>query len=800
MLNNDRQITISTAGSRKATHWPPSTLWWSELVEKLHTPVRGTEKFTDYTNMKKGQQDELKDVGGFVAGTFSGNRRKASAVTGRDVLTLDLDNIPAGGTQDILRRVEGLGCGYCVYSTRKHHEAAPRLRILLPLDRTVTADEYEPIARKAASWIGIDFCDKTTFEAARLMYWPSCSADSGFVHVYGDKPFLYADGVLAQYSDWRNTADWPQVPGVQEEFHRLLKKQEDPTSKPGIVGAFCRTYDIYRAMDELIPGEYMPTDIPGRYTFVGGSTTGGAVIYDNGNFLFSHHATDPCSGKLVNSFDLVRLHKYGFRDDEAKPDTPANKLPSYTMMCEFAVKDSYVAALIHQERRDQALEAFDSPIDTPDTDDLNWLSKLATSSTTGLIQKTVDNVLIILDNDPLLKGKLAFDEFANRGLALGALPWDSRNIRRQWVDTDDTGLRHYVEKLYGITGKDRLYDATALCAFRHRINDVQDYLKTLKWDGAARLDTLLTDYLGAADNAYTRAVIRKSLAAAVARAMTPGIKYDYMPIFAGPQGIGKSTFLRLLGLRWYSDSLQTFEGKEASEMIQGTWINELGELNGLTRSENNAVKQFLSRTEDIFREPYGRRTAGYPRRCVFFGTTNDSEFLRDRTGNRRFWPVDVGIHKPVKNVFKDLAAEVPQIWAEAFVAWQLGEALYLSGDAERISKDEQEAHKESNAKEGFIIEFLSKPVPLDWYSRTVMQRRIYWQNDFERQGQQTQLRDRICAAEIWCECFNKDISAMRRLDALEINNILEGLQGWKKHGSSQRFGGEYGTTRGFIRL
>jgi predicted P-loop ATPase len=314
-----------------------------------------------------------------------------------------------------------------------------------------------------------------------------------------------------------------------------------------------------------------------------------------------------------------------------------------------------------------------------------------------------------------------------------------------------------------------------------------------------RLDTLLTDYLGAADNPYTRAVIRKSLAAAVARAMTPGCKYDYMPILAGPQGIGKSTFLRFLGLRWYSDSLQTFEGKEASEMIQGTWLNELGELNGLTRSENNAVKQFLSRTEDIFREPYGRRTAGYPRRCVFFGTTNDSEFLRDRTGNRRFWPVDVGLHKATKNVFKDLEAEVPQIWAEAFVAWQLGEPLYLSGTAEAISKDEQEAHKESNAKEGFILEFLAKPIPLDWYSRTVQQRRNYWQSEFERQGQQTQERDRVCAAEIWCECFCKDISAMRRLDALEINSILEGLQGWKKHSSSQRFGGEYGTIKGFIK-
>lgn len=798
-MKNDRLITISTAGSRKAAQWPPSTLLWSELTAKLQTPTRGKETLADYFSYKKSQQDDLKDCGGYVAGTLDGNRRKASAVTGRDVLTLDLDNIPAGGTQDVLRRVDGLGCGYCIYSTRKHCDSAPRLRVLIPLDRTVTADEYEPIARKTAGLIGIELCDKTTFEASRLMYWPSCCSDSAYVYTYGDKPFLYADGVLGMYGDWHNTAEWPQCPGVQEDFHRLLKKQEDPTAKSGIVGMFCRTYDIYRAIDEFIPGEYAPTDIPDRYTYAGGSTTGGAVIYDNGLFLYSHHATDPCSGKLVNAFDLVRLHKFGQKDDEAKPDTPANKLPSFVAMCEFAVKDTCVAALLNQEKREKALEAFSTPLSGGEVspDDLNWISLLAVSSDTGRPAKTVDNVLIILENDPLLKGRIAFDEFANRGLALGELPWDTRPHRRQWVDTDDAGLRHYIEKVYSISGKERLYDAVALCAFKHRINDVQDYLKALKWDGVSRLDTLLSDYLGAADNAYTRAVIRKSLTAAVARAMSPGVKYDYMPIFAGPQGIGKSTFLRLLGLRWYSDSLQTFEGKEASEMIQGTWLNELGELNGFSKSETNAVKQFLSRTDDIFREPYGRRTASYPRRCVFFGTTNDTEFLRDNTGNRRFWPVDVGLYPAKKNVFKEFSNEVGQIWAEAFVFWQLGEQLYLSGDAEKMSQAEQLSHKIANAKEGIISDFLSKPVPLDWDKRSLEQRRIYWQDGFKRDSEETKERERVCAAEIWCECFGKDIGFLKQSDTRELNAVIENLSGWKKIKGPQRFS-IYGLQRGFM--
>lgn len=798
MFHHDRKITISAAGSRKAIQWPTQTLYWSELVERLKTPVRGTETLAEYLKLPKAQQDDLKDVGGFVGGTLIGSRRKASTVASRDIITLDLDNIPAGGTADVLRRLEGLGCAYVVYSTRKHEEARPRLRVLIPTDRPVSADEYEPVARKLVEIIGIELADPTTFEAHRLMYWPSCSADNQYVYQYGDKPFLSADGILTMYSDWRNVTEWPEMPGQQQKTTKLATKQGDPMEKSGVVGAFCRVYDIYKAMETFLSGVYKPVDnSPGRYTYTKGSTVGGAIVYDNGKFLYSHHATDPCSGRLVNSFDLVRLHKFGELDDEAKPDTPTNRLPSYTAMCEFAVADEQVALLLNQERYEKATQEFAT---NPD-EDANWMSKLAISSSTGLPAKTINNVLVILENDPLLKGKLAFDEFANRGMALGALPWDTRTERRVWEDADDAGLMHYLEHVYNIQIADRrMYAAMTLCAHKNRFNDVQEYLTSLKWDGVKRLNTLLIDYLGAEDNIYTRAVIRKSLAAAVARAMTPGCKYDYMPIFVGPQGLGKSTFLRILGRRWYSDSLQTFEGKEAAEMIQGVWINELGELNGLSRSEINAVKQFLSRTEDIYREPYGRRTGVYPRRCVFFGTTNDNEFLRDRTGNRRFWPVDMGLREPTKNVFTQLEDEVDQIWAEAFLAWQLGEPLYLTGEAERIAIQEQEAHKESNAKEGIIQEFVERPIPANWYKRSLTERRMYWSGEFGKNPtEKTMPRDRICAAEIWCECFNKDISFMRRQDVMEINGILDNLPGWKKDKNARQFGRPYGHQRGYSR-
>jgi len=795
----DRQLTISSAGSRKATHWPAQKIYWSELVERLRVAVRGTETLAEYLQLPKGKQDDLKDVGGFVAGTLAGNRRKANAVIGRDVITLDLDNIPAGGTADVLRRLDGLGCGYAVYSTRKHEEAKPRLRALVPLNRTATADEYEPLARKLAAIIGIELCDPSTFEASRLMYWPSCSADSQFISQHADKPFLDVDGLLATYTDWRNVAEWPQVPGAQQAHVRLAAKQGDPTTKQGIVGAFCRQYDVYQAMESFLPGVYVPTDDgTGRFTFVGGSTTGGAIIYDNGAFLFSHHATDPVGGRLVNAFDLVRLHKFGDLDDDATPGTPTNRLPSFTAMCGFALQDAGVATLLNQERYEKAIQDFGNlPVGEEET--ANWISKLQVSTTTGMPAKTTDNVLIILEHDPLLKGKLAFDEFANRGVVLGALPWSSSTEQRGWTDVDDAGLRHYLERSYGISGKERIFDAVALCAHRHTFNEVQDWLTSLKWDGVKRLDTLLTDYLGAADSTYVRAVSRKAVVAAVARALSPGCKYDQMPILAGPQGLGKSTFLRLLGRRWYSDSLQTFEGKEASEMLQGIWINEIGELTGMSKSEANAVKQFLSRTEDIYREPFGRRTKAFPRRCVFWGTTNDSEFLKDRTGNRRFWPVDVGVQIPTKSVFNQLEEEVPQIYAEAFIYWQMGEPLYLTGQAEAEAKEQQEIHRESSAKEGVIREFVERQVPIGWEKRSLAERRLYWSGEFRRTEGETVERDRICAAEVWCECLGGDLKYMKRSDALEINGILAMIPGWKRHNSTARFG-PYGIQKGFVKL
>ena len=802
-MQYDRRIITTVGNNRRSANWQPQTLMLSEFYEKLRIPARSTETMAEYLALKKSEQDDRKDIGGFVAGSLSGPRRKAGAVTGRDLITLDFDNIQPGGTDEILRRVEGLGCGYCIYSTRKHSPAAPRLRILLPYDRTAGADEYEPTARYMAAVIGMEFADPTTFEVSRLMYWPSVCSDAEYVFTFADKPMLSVDGLLeainAQYGDWHDVTKWPQVPGSENQYRKLATKQSDPLSKNGVIGAFCRTYDIYAAIDTFLADVYTPVDtMPGRFTYLGGSTTGGAVVYDNGLFLYSHHATDPCSGRLVNAFDLVRLHKFGEQDYAVDVKTPPNRLPSYQAMCELAVNDARVSKQLARERAESVIGDFGRLADDEHEDsNFDWTAELEINKQTLQIKATIDNIWLILENDPNLRGKFALNEFAGRGEVLGDLPWNPSKKRRAWSDNDNQGLYWYFEKTYRITGNSKIDGALSLHSEQHKFNDVKTFLTSLRWDGHPRLDTLLIDYLGAEDTPYVRAVTRKAFTAAVARAMEPGCKYDTMLILAGPQGIGKSTLLDKMSKGWFNDGIRTFEGKEASELLQGVWLVEIGELDAFRKTDTARIKQFLSLRYDRFRAAYGRHVKDIPRCCVFFGTTNTCEFLRDRTGNRRFWPVDVGVMRHSKNIWIDLDREIDQIWAEAVMRWKLGEKLHLIGEIETDAQAEQEAHREVSTKEGMIFDYLEKLVPEDWPKWGLDKRKLYL-NGLSQGDVRLVRRDRICALEIWCELFGGSPKDFRYADAAEINEIIRSTPGWTKTANSLRFG-YCGKQRGFQR-
>ena len=798
-MENNRDIVISTGNSRKSIDWKTEVMKWSDFVNKIKTPVRTDETLEEFLAMRKPDQDELKDVGGFVGGKLKEGKRRNVNILSRDLVTLDLDNIEAGKTQEVLKRISGLNIGYAVYSTRKHSDYQPRLRVIIPVDRSMTSDEYEPVARKLGNMIGIGLCDPTTFEVARLMFWASCSSDSVYISEHEDKPFIKVDWVLSQYKDWKDVTEWPQVPGYDKVRENQVKKQQDPTEKGGVIGAFCKVFNIYEAIERFIPDSYEICDVKDRLTYTGGSTYGGAVVYDD-MFVYSHHATDPAGQTLCNAFDLVRLHKFGALDEEAKELTPNGKLPSSVEMRKLAHGIDEVNNLMMQEKYQRAVENFDAveekKIDT------SWTKKLIRDRN-GKIESTIKNIEIILENDPYLKGKITLDEFANRSLVLGKLPWDHSEVfePREWEDADDSGLRSYLETVHGIVGMNKIYDALMLVTKKYKSNEVKEYLENLIWDGVPRLETLLIDYFGVADNSYTRQVMKVSLTAAVARAVGKGVKWDYTPIIYGPQGKYKTWFFEILGSKWFNNSLGNFDGKEAAITIQGSWIIELGELASMAKSELNAIKLFLTKREDIYREPFGRRTGKHPRRCVFFGTTNDWEFLRDRTGDRRFWPVVILETEPTKVVPVDLPKELDQIWAEAYFNYSvMGLKLDLEGDeAKAIALEMQQQHSESSPLEGMITEFLEKEIPEDWQRKTVKQRRDYFNSGMEPVKDTTKKyikRDRICALEIWNECFGRDPGSLKRFNTKEINDILANNPAWERGKKAIRFG-EYGVQKGF---
>lgn len=359
--SGDAKLHITTGRSRTETNWMPEEITVNELYARLQTPVRGTETQEQFFRLPKGQQDALKDIGGFVGGRLSGPRRKAENVVDRCVVTLDFDTIPPYGTDTLLQNVEALNCSYCIYSTRKHRPEAPRLRVIIAADRSMTPDEYELVARMSAARIGMQMADPTTFEPSRLMYWPSCCADSEYLYeADANKPLLGVDTVLQGFSilhgDWHDMTRWPRHPDETKVIQHG-KKQVDPAEKGGAIGAFCKLYPFERVAEELIPGIYAETAVEGRYSYTGGSTAGGAIVYDGGMFLYSHHATDPANGQH-NMFDLLRIHKFGELDTDALAGTPTPKLPSYKAALDFVQRLPDVQEALAEERRAVAIQEF----------------------------------------------------------------------------------------------------------------------------------------------------------------------------------------------------------------------------------------------------------------------------------------------------------------------------------------------------------------------------------------------------------------------------------------------------------
>lgn len=786
-----RNLKIAYGGSCFAKVWSNKTITFSELCDRLATTVRTPETVEEYPRLPKKERDRAKDKGGFVGGWLREGRRKGESVECRSMLTLDGDKVDPDFVEQYTAQHRYASV---LYSTHGYTPEAPRVRIVVPLTRDVTPDEYAALARYFVSEIGIDGFDECSYRAHQLMYWPTTPSNGEYVFRKFDGAWLDPDAYLKAYPNWRDCSQLPTSSRESKVVARACQHQQDPLEKPGIIGAFCRTYSVSAAIDSFLPDVYAPSVMEGRYDYIPADSQAGVVLYDD-KFAYSHHASDPACGKLLNAFDIVRIHRYGDMDSGSTEDTDPAKLPSFKAMQELAVQDDAVKATLAAERMSQAVQEFENPDE--------W-QKVLELDKQGRVKDTMANIANIIRYDPAF-GNIVLNELTGMLDVNGKLPW--RQIRPGWGDADLANAKVYFEQVYGIWSPAKFKDALLAVVSSERLyHPVKEYFATLSWDGVPRVDSVLIDYLGAEDNIYTRSVTRKTLVAAVARIYQPGIKFDTILVLNGPQGIGKSTLFARLGGKWFSDSLtiSDMKDKTAAEKLQGYWILELGELAGIRKLDVETVKSFITRTDDKFRQSYGTTVESHPRNNIIVGSTNsESGFLRDITGNRRFWPVPVRGDSRL-SVFGLNQITVDQIWAEALAMYRDGETLTVSDEVSAMAYVQQQAAMESDDREGLIIDYLEKLLPDEWDKMDLYQRRSFLGEDEFGTGNKkgTVRRERVCVMEIWCECFGKERQNLKRTDSYEIEGILLRMGGWHKITDSKtgkvRFP-LYGPQKAFVR-
>lgn len=396
--------------------------------------------------------------------------------------------------------------------------------------------------------------------------------------------------------------------------------------------------------------------------------------------------------------------------------------------------------------------------------------------------QTIANAEEAILFDRELYGRIRYNEIAYSPYVYGNLPWKSHKGWREWTNADDSNLRSYIEFNYGLKNSDKIMDALTNVSSKYPVNPIKELLMDCheRWDGNKHVENLLPEMLGAEKNEYNTAVMHLFMMGAVMRVFHPGCKFDYMPVFVGPQGKGKSTFLRLMSLNesWFSDNFNSLEGDKAFEKLRGMWIVEMAELQATKRAKDvETIKSFITSRVDTYRAPYGRRTEQRPRMCVLAGTSNPTDFLTDKTGNRRFLPISCNVHKAAFDLFDDdiaTKAVFAQAWGEIMDEYLRNGSkikLVLPAKLQQEALRMQTAFLEEDPKVGLIQEWLDT------------------NTDTER----------VCAVMLWKEALGHPFEQYKPQDINAIHEIMKNsIQGWKYIGM-QRVGKGYGTQRCYER-
>lgn len=757
------KYSISVAGSSKSTNWKRKTYTWDALAGELSKPkMIGSETMREFDRLAKSEKAIRKDVGGFVGGTLAGGRRSKNSVTGRSLITLDVDY---GEDDFFFDFTMKFSCAAVIYGTRSDRPGKRRFRLIIPMDREIdNREEYEAASRKVAEIMGIELFDPTTFQAERLMYWGSVSKDQEFYFERQDGEALNVDELLDMYGDddaWKDVRLWAFTDNEELTIRSSVSEAGEPTSKPGMIGAFCQVYTVQEAIEKYLSDVYEECSCD-RYTYKGGSSAAGMIVYDD-KFAYSHHSTDPIGdGHVYNAYDLVRIHLFGHLGKEESEHAMAKLVQE---------DESCLRELVAAK---DCLDDFDDVSDesVEETEEvLDW-----DLDSKGRKEVTIRNFVNAFRTDPLLNNLLAYDQF--RGVIVYTRKpfFDSSKDKGDiFDDTAESIIRNRIETAHRIYSTGKMCDAIEYVANKNGFHPIKTYLDSLVWDGKPRVDMFLQTYMGAEDSIYTREAFRKMLVAAVARIYEPGTKFDTALIMVSHQGAGKSTLVQRLSKGWFNDSMTSMEGTKAYESIQNAWLVELAELSAVKKSDIEVMKNFLSKREDTYRAAYAKRIKTHKRQCVFFGSTNEDEFLKDQTGNRRFFPVAVKWNSNSHYLFeKSFEDTIDQLWAEAKELYDAGESLILSKTAESIANGIREEYTEVSSMHGLIERFVNLKFPKDWDDWVYADRRDFVDGlgVFE---EGTEVRKEFCAFEVWCDGLGLPRKDFTTSKAREVAGSLKRL-------------------------
>jgi hypothetical protein len=752
-------MRVHIADTCRSSKWRPFDVEWDRFVEdKLQIPVVTSETYSVYKSLDKDEKTIYKDCGGYVFGSLKKNSRAKQDVESRNALLLDLDYAPLDVWEEIKSKMV---CEMVLHSTHSHESKNPRFRLVVPLNRDCTPDEYECVARAFAAYINMDYFDKTTFQRNRLMYFPSRSQDGEWVFEWNRGEFLNVDNVLSTFSDWRDMTTWFYHKDERTNFESNGKKRQNPTEVGGIIGAFNKTYGMDVTIETFLPEVYKH-EFGDRYTFLHGSSAMGAVTYDN-IWLYSYHATDPAQGRLLNALELVACHL--FDDDIKKAVEFASNLPE--------IRKAVVLDSFEDISGDVNIEV--------DSVAQDWYGQLEIEKS-GKLAQTDRNVRIIFENDKNLVDVFKYNDFVNNIYLVKNVCWKdcSREDGDVIRNEDYPRLRTYFGLKYGLQNRSMIDEHMQTIAYENRVHPIREYLSSLVWDGVKRIDTAMMDYFGADDNLYVREVFRKTLIGAIMRAFNAGAKHDTVLLLVGLEGTCKSEFFKRLGGEWYSDSFRiSQQGNRDFEQLQGKWIIEIAEFDKLSRVEVGEVKNYITKSADVFRPAFGHVVEDFPRQCIFVATTNEDTPLKSETGNRRFDPVHVrngmlerGLWKSSKYVFKDMDKyEVDQMWAEAMKCVLCGENNILSVEATHIIDGTREDYEEQSVLSGEIDDKLTTLVPENYEELSIIEVVQWWSYpDLRSKG--VKHIDYITGVQVWIELLGRTRESYGKLQQLEVLSAM----------------------------